>query len=76
MYEDFNSNFRLFEFSFFFLLQAAIEAIQHWSELHQKQQQDNLTTTSRDDQVYLSIVIKACYDVFDYPQGWLIDTTV
>jgi hypothetical protein len=57
--------------------QAALEAIQRWSELHQKQQQENTTTTAtRDDQAYLPIVIKACYDVFDYPQGWLVDSTV
>ncbi len=59
----------------FEIFQAAIEAIQRWSELHQKQQ-DNTSTTVRDDQAYLSIVIKACYDVFDYPQGWLVDSTV
>jgi hypothetical protein len=59
------------------IFQAAIEAIQRWSELHQKhQQQDNTSTITRDDQAYLSIVIKACYEVFDYPQGWLVDTTV
>jgi len=59
------------------IFQAAIEAIQRWSELHQKQQQqDNTSTTPHDDQAYLPIVIKACYDVFDYPQGWLVDSTV
>lgn len=59
--------------------QAALEAIQRWSEIHQKHQQENTATTTtatRDDQVYLRIVIKACYDVFDYPQGWLVDSTV
>jgi hypothetical protein len=61
----------------FWVFQAAIEAIQRWSELHQKQQeQDTTTTPTRDEHVYLSIVSKACYDVFDYPQGWLIDSTV
>jgi hypothetical protein len=44
--------------------------------LHQKQQQDDTSTTIPDDQAYLPIVIKACYDVFDYPQGWLVDSTV
>ena len=58
-----------------FVLQAALEAIQRWSELHQKQQ-ENASAATREDQAYLPIVIKACYDVFDYPQGWLVDITV
>lgn len=65
----------LIRFSFFLLVdKAAIESIQRWSELHQKQEANS--TLSSDEQAYLSVVSKACYAVFDYPQGWLIDTTV
>ncbi|CAF3708853.1 unnamed protein product [Adineta steineri] len=65
------------EFKAFGAYIAAIEAIQRWSEMHQKQQQqqDNTSSVVRDDQAYLPIVIKACYGVFDYAQGWLLDTT-
>ena len=50
--------------------QAAIESIQRWSEFHQKQ---DMTTN---DPAYMPVVIKACYAVFDYPLGWLVDITV
>ncbi|CAF4112432.1 unnamed protein product, partial [Rotaria magnacalcarata] len=62
------------EFKAFGAYIAALEAIQRWSELHQKQQ-ENTSTATREDQAYLPIVIKACYEVFDYPQGWLVDIT-
>ena len=58
-----------------FDVQAALEAIQRWSELHQKQSEDP-SQTQREDQAYLPIVIKACYDVLAYPQGWFVDSTV
>ncbi|UJR15865.1 hypothetical protein I4U23_002791 [Adineta vaga] len=63
------------EFKAFGAYIAAIEAIQRWSEMHQKQQRDSTSTSGRDDQAYLPIVIKASYEVFDYPQGWLVDST-
>ncbi|CAF4602399.1 unnamed protein product, partial [Rotaria sp. Silwood1] len=62
------------EFKAFGAYIAALEAIQRWSELHQKQQ-ENASNLTREDQAYLPVVIKACYDVFDYPQGWLVDST-
>ncbi|CAF1067642.1 unnamed protein product [Adineta ricciae] len=61
------------EFKAFGAYIAAIEAIQRWSEMHQKQ--NAASSTTRDDQAYLPIVIKAGYEVFDYPQGWLVDNT-
>jgi len=54
------------EFKAFGTFIAALEAIQRWSELHQKQ--------VGEDQTYLPVVTKACYDVFDYLQGWLVDS--
>ena len=50
--------------------QAAIESIQRWSEFHQKQD------TTSNDPAYMPVVIKACYAVFDYSLGWLVDITV
>jgi hypothetical protein len=55
-------------------IQAALEAIERWSEMHQKQQTD--PSTVREDQTYLPVVIRACYEVFDYLHGWLVDSTV